>query len=684
MPKRHRLKLYGALCKLQRVAFIPQRLKQTLVITLCALTWSHSSIALDTSPLEVYRDYISTNPALLDQHRRHYLSAREALRRGQMVNYRKYRDRLHGYVLTPYLDFFELNRRLRRLPFDDVDKFLQSHPSTYLSSKLRQRWLHQLAQRSRWQDFLNYYDASVVNSTSLQCQALLAHHKAGDSGALNQVTALWNVEHSQPKECDGIFKAWISAGKRTQVLNWQRFNKAIDAGNRTLARYLAKSLQGQQLVLANLHLEIYSHPHRIRQRHRFQQQTPAMQKIILHGITRYARHDPMTALYEWRRYDAQQLFKDQQRLATQQQLAMQLVKRGHQASADKLVSNIPQITSDKVTEFLLRDALKQQDWPKIYRYLQHLPAAEQQSERWLYWQARALEKLQLAAPNLPTPTQIYTQLAMQRSFYSFLAADKLGSSYQLSDHPVTPARSVTLAITNHPTTRRARELKAVNDQLNANREWRYMTSRFNSEEEHIAAAKLAHHWGWHHKTITSMASAKSWDDLRLRFPLAYNKQVFAAAQQQQVSPLLLFSIARQESAFAETAASPAGAMGLMQLMPKTARYTAKKAGIKYRKSDLFKADKNIQLGSVYITELLNRYQGNRILAAAAYNAGPHRVDTWLKKSDKSLPHDIWIETIPYKETRKYVQNVLAYSVIYGYRTGTTPAMLSPSELEKTL
>lgn len=666
------------------MAFIAQRLKQIFVVTACLLAWSHSSRALEASALEVYRDYITTNPALLDQHRRHYLSAREALRRGQMVNYRKYRDRLHGYALTPYLDFFELNRRLRRLPSSDVDKFLQSHSGTHLGDKLRQRWLHQLAQRSRWSEFLSYYDDSLDNSTRLQCQALLARHKTGDSSALNQVTALWNVEHSQPKECDAIFKSWINAGKRSQALNWQRFNKALDAGNRTLARYLAKSLQGQQLALANLHLEIYSHPHRIRQRHRFQQQTPDMQKIILRGITRYARHDPLTALSQWRRYDAQQLFNDEQRLATQQQLAMQLVRRGHQNAADKLVGHIPQITSDKVTQYLLRDALKQQDWPKIYRYLQHLPVQEQQSERWLYWQARASEELQLADPNLPTANQIYTQLAMQRSFYSFLAADKLGRNYQLSDHPVTPANAVTQAITNHPTTRRARELKAVNDQLNANREWLYMTSRFNSEEEHIAAAKLAHQWGWHHKTITSMASAKSWDDLRLRFPLAYNKQVFAAAQQHQVSPLLLFSIARQESAFAENAASPAGAMGLMQLMPNTARYTAKKAGIKYRKSDLFKADKNIQLGSVYITELLNRYQGNRILATAAYNAGPHRVDTWLKKSGKSLPYDIWIETIPYRETRKYVQNVLAYSVIYGYRTGTIPAMLSPSELGKTL
>ncbi len=685
MPTRHRLTRFRPLDRLRSlfVDLRPRAVTFSSLLSLCLI--SINSFALESSFQSVnYNLLTSTNPAMLVQQRQHYLSAREALRRGQMVNYRKYRDRLHGYPLAAYLDFFELNRKLRRLPINDVDKFLNDHPNTYVGDKLRQRWLHQLAKHSRWTDFLQYYDDKVVSSTSLKCRALYARHKTGDAQALTEVAELWNVEHSQPKECDNLFKAWITAGLRTPELNWDRFNKAIKARNRTLARYLAKSLEGQQAKLANLHLEVYSHPQRIRQRHRFQQQTPDMQSIILHGLTRYARHDPLTALYEWRRYDAQQLFDDQQRLATQQQLAMQLVKRGHQKSADQLVSGIAQITSDKVTEFLIRDALKQQDWSKIYRYLQHLPEQEQQSEKWLYWRARALEQLQITDPNFATPQQIYTQLAMERSYYSFLAADKLGYNYQLSDHPVTPAADVTLSIINHPATQRARELKAVGDQLNANREWLYMTSRFNSEDEHIAAAKLAHQWGWHHKTITSMASAKSWDDLRLRFPLAYNKHVFSAAQQHQVSPLLLFSIARQESAFAETAASPAGAMGLMQLMPRTARSTARKAGIKYNKRDLLKADTNIQLGSFYITELLNRYQGNRILAAAAYNAGPHRVDTWLKSSASNLPHDVWVETIPYKETRKYVQNVLAYSVIYGYRTGTTPAMLSPSEQRKTL
>ena len=147
---------------------------------------------------------------------------------------------------------------------------------------------------------------------------------------------------------------------------------------------------------------------------------------------------------------------------------------------------------------------------------------------------------------------------------------------------------------------------------------------------------------------------------------------------------MLFAITRQESAFSADARSPAGAMGLMQLMPSTAKMTARKAGIKFKKHDLLQPEKNIALGSHYLTSLLKQFDGNRILAAAAYNAGPHRVKQWLKKSKETLAHDIWIETIPFKETRHYVQNVLAYSVIYGYRTGTVPSLLSDKETNQQL
>jgi soluble lytic murein transglycosylase len=630
---------------------------------------------------------LSNNPAgattLLDEQRKHYLRARQALRQGHMVTFRKHRDRLHGYSLKIYLDYYELNRRLRRLPYQDVDTFLGRYADSHLGHKLRTRWLYQLGQHKQWRQFLNYYQPQTGN-TRLQCLFLQARLEQGDAAALEEVETLWNVEHSQPNECTPLFKRWIREGGLTQEIAWERFNKAIETRNRGLAGYVLKQLEGDKKKLAELYLEVDRKPIRIRQHQRFLAQTEDMQNIILHGLNRYARRDPLTALYEWSRYDAQQLFDNRKRLQTQQQLIVQLMRKGYREAAQGLANQVPQLDNNKLTEILIRDALKQLDWAKVYAYLRQLPPAEQQSDRWLYWRARAMDILGIDDPAYPTPRQIYAQLALERSFYAFLAADILGSNYRLGDRPANPGNAEILYVSSLPASQRARELLAVGDTLNANREWLHMSTRFTRESQHIAAAKLAHRWGWHHKTITSLASARSWDDLQMRFPLAYNKHMFAAAQRHQVSPLLLFAIARQESAFAANARSPAGALGLMQLMPGTARQTARKVGVRYRKSDLLKPEHNIKLGSYYITELLQQFNNNRILATAAYNAGPHRVTRWLKETESNLPADVWVEVIPFRETRKYVQNVLAYSVIYGYRTGTTPEMLTPLEAKETL
>jgi len=160
--------------------------------------------------------------------------------------------------------------------------------------------------------------------------------------------------------------------------------------------------------------------------------------------------------------------------------------------------------------------------------------------------------------------------------------------------------------------------------------------------------------------------------------LAYKKEIDLAAHKTKMDANLIYAVARQESAFSEKARSSAGAMGLMQLMPSTAKQTARKAGVPYKRNDLYSANTNVHLGSQYLNQLLQKYDGNRILATAAYNAGPHRVNKWLKdKGD--INFDVWIETIPFKETRGYVQNVLAYSVIYAHRLGKSGTMITEKE-----
>lgn len=625
-----------------------------------------------------------TSPKSLDplqQQRQHYLSARDALQKGQLKSYKKHRDQLLNYPLTPYLDYFELRRRLSRLPYDDVDQYLGNTSHALLKSRLTRQWLNTLAQKKRWHDYRTYYVAS--ENTVLQCFALEARIRTGDRTALEEVAPLWNVGRSQPDECDPLFKLWHNTEHFTQALAWQRFVKAMSNGKTRLARYIAKRFDTEFKPYADLYLEVHRTPSVLKHTHRFREQSPRMHDIILHGIKRYARQDAELAYQQWQRYDAQQLFDDERRFSTQQTIASRLVRQGQQQLAENLIQQIPQLTSETLLEGLIREFLKEMHWDKALAYITRLPEPLQQSERWRYWRARALEQQSDPTQNNAEAQALYTELALQRGYYGFLAADRLGHQYNLGDSPSTIAPQLMGELANRQEVLRARELLMVDDALNARREW-FHFSQTLTPQQHIAAAKLASQWGWHHNTIISLASAKHWDDLQLRFPLAYNKQVLSTAQKLQVSPLLLYAITRQESAFAVDARSPAGAMGLMQLLPSTAKMTARKAGLRYRKHDLLSPEMNIELGSRYITTLLKQFDGNRILATAAYNAGPRRVKGWLKETDKQLPYDVWIEIIPFKETRKYVQNVLAYSVIYGYRMGTVPSLLSAHETNQPL
>jgi soluble lytic murein transglycosylase len=252
------------------------------------------------------------------------------------------------------------------------------------------------------------------------------------------------------------------------------------------------------------------------------------------------------------------------------------------------------------------------------------------------------------------------------------------------DLPIQPNEAEIIDLAQQPGIQRAIELFHIGETTTANREW-YYTTRNLSESQWQAAAELANRHQWDNRSIMSMIKASYWNDMSLRFPLTYQPPMTKAGKQLNVESNLLLAIARQESALSPNAVSPAGARGLMQMMPATAKNTARKFGIKYRNSnDLFNVDKNIDLCSKYYKQLLEQFNNNRIVASAGYNAGPHRANRWLEKSDGLLDFDMWVETIPFKETRGYVQNILAFSAIYKYRMGQIPQMLTPHERAQKL
>ncbi|RLA03373.1 MAG: lytic murein transglycosylase, partial [Gammaproteobacteria bacterium] len=264
----------------------------------------------------------------------------------------------------------------------------------------------------------------------------------------------------------------------------------------------------------------------------------------------------------------------------------------------------------------------------------------------------------------PKPADfIFTKLAKERSFYGYLSAEKLNKDYKMVNNPIVVAPKAYKRLKRQEQFRVVVELIAVNKVMEARRQWWYVISKLNKSDI-LMAAKYAEELKWKQVAIYTIAKAKYWDDVSVRFPLAYKSQVQKNAQIQQLNPAIIYGLIRRESAFNKTAQSPVGARGLMQIMPKTGQQIARELKEKWKTTNsLFNADTNVKYGSYYYKKLLNQFDGNYALAAAAYNAGPHRVKRWLP-TDKPLAADIWVETIPFKETRGYVSAVLTYALIY--------------------
>ncbi len=616
----------------------------------------------------------------LIEQRYHYELAKSALNGKKLAEYHKHYALLGDYPLVPYLDYSLIKQTIYDFDFATIDRFLATNRGTFLGYRLREQVLYALANKRRWSDYLAYYDPQMEQK-ALQCYHLYARVSLGDNQAFAEVPAIWTEGKSQPKQCDPLFKKWRRQGGLSDEIAWKRFHNAMQNNKRSLARYVSGLMSDTYKAHAAEYLGVHAYPGRIKQHRRFTKASHKTQQIIAHGIKRFARIDPKQALYHWELYEAQQLFPKEITLDTKIYLVKKLASKGFTAEAEALIRHSGELRQREVVERMLREALRNEQYGKVVEWIHYLDADARASDRWRYWLARAQDELGVTGQT--SSTEIYRALSQRRSFYGFLAADILNREYALGHRPSEVTASTKLVVANMPAIKRAKELWLKGNYREAQAEWRFAT-RSMSARELAAAGKIARRWGWYNKGIHAMIRGNYWDDLDIRFPLAYRETVEKISTKTAVEDILIYAIARQESAFSEQARSSAGAMGLMQLMPGTARQTARKTGIQHRDSYLFDPEYNINLGSRYLNELLGQFNGNRILAAAAYNAGPHRVEKWIKRAPLELPFDVWIETIPFKETRGYVQNVLAFSVIYAYRLGRERDLVTDLELNNSL
>jgi len=598
----------------------------------------------------------------LAQQRQYYDQAKSALARGDSGPFQMYRAALADYPLEPYLEYDELTARLKTASNAEIEKFLAEHGDLPQANWMKLRWLRWLAERGDWQPFVQYYDPKL-NFVELDClygQYQLGHNlkAAGYANA----EKLWMTGKTLPAACDAFFAQWAADGQLTEQKRWQRAKLAAQVRNYALANQLVNSLNSLA-PQGKLLLSVAQKPDMLNNPGQFLPADEAMSDVVGLGLRRLAKQDPQKALSMLDGYSASMHFSREEQVEIAKEIGLTLARSYDDRALEVMTKYDPDLRDNTVTEWRLRLLLRLGRWEDAYELTRRLPKDLADTNRWRYWEARSLE---LAQPNSPLIPTLYKTVAKERDFYGFLAADRTQAPYQLTNRPLILSQAVINKVRNTPGIRRALEFHDRGQIVDGRREWYHVTRRFNRDEM-VAQAKLAYDMQWYFPAIRTISQAQYWDDLDIRFPMAHRNTLVREAQLRGLHSSWVFAITRQESAFMDDARSGVGATGLMQLMPATAKETARKFSIPLASpQQVLDPDTNIQLGAAYLSQVHAQFNGNRVLASAAYNAGAGRVRQWLKGANH-LAFDVWVESIPFDETRQYVQNVLSYAVIYGQK-----------------
>ena len=581
---------------------------------------------------------------------------------------------LRAYPLYPYLQAARLKRDLRLAPDPAavdtrIVDFLKTYGDQPVGRALRRAWLPELAKRKSWTLFYAQY-GDTSGDAALRCDLLQARIALDQTKDLAPaIIEQWLSGRDLPGECEPAFD-WLRSRKLLPAsLVDQRARLALAAGNSRLAQSLGRNLAPEVAAPLRQWAALIEQPQRELDRLIAEPERAVESAALLDGWTRLAKSDPDAALQRLqpllgaRKLDAA--------AASPYQRAMALgLAWSRRPEALTYFSRIAAADiDDRTAEWNVRAALWAGDWPRAAQALAAMSPALHALPRWRYWTARAAE-LQGDSAGAQAG---YTALAAADNYYAALASARLGQPYAPHPQAVTINTAQAAQIAQKPAFIRAHELLLCDLKPLAAAEWQAGLDALDPALR-IQAAVLALHWGWYEQGIASASKQGVFDDYELLYPRPYDVPVHTAVALTQLPEDLIYAILRQESLYDAEVTSRAGALGLLQLMPDTAQRVARRwQRPPPPREQLFDPVVNVSLGSAELHDLLEQFGGQVPLAIAAYNAGPNAAARWLPDAPRDAA--VWIENIPYNETRDYVQRVLWHSLVFGWRRSGEPQKL---------
>jgi soluble lytic murein transglycosylase len=592
------------------------------------------------------------------EQRQAFSRAWQAAAAGERTAFEQALPGLQDYLLFPYLRYEDLRHRRAQVSAGEMAGFLAAHGDWAFSPGLTTAWLRTLGAQGRWDELLAHAGGS--DDSEVRCHFTHARIVHGDTEGCYPRPRI--AGRSQPDACDPVFRWLQDQGGITPGLAWERIRLAMEARQPRLALYLARYLGEAERGWADRWYQQDRVGYRGLDQAAQWPDTDKRRDIVDYGLRRLARNDPDRA---WR------LHQD-----LGPHIAWAVDQQGHILreialwSAVEGISETPQrmravpqaVRDDRLLEWWARHDLARGNWQEVLQTIDHMSPTAVEDSRWRYWKARALLETGAEAEG----TALLAALAGEASYHGFLAADRLGLPYTVCPEAPVVAAGAVDALAGQSGFDRALELRRAGMGNWARSEWVMAARRLDREGLRTAAA-LAVREDWPQMAIFALGDSGDQRWYEWRFPLDYAPLVDASATGLRLDAAWVMGLMRSESALAEDAVSPAGARGLMQVTPGTARQLAQRHGLSYSDADqLLQAEDNIRFGTSYLRDLLDRYGGNPVLATGAYNAGPNAVDRWLVERPAGEPA-IWVETLPYFETRDYIPRVLAFTTLYDWR-----------------
>jgi soluble lytic murein transglycosylase len=583
-------------------------------------------------------------------------------------------EALQAYPLYPYLQAARLQRQVADAPDPLVDQqvmaFLDANAGSLWTRELRRFWLGSLADRAAWETFLRYYDDSVADA-ALRCQQLAARLQTIPEGASpdafrESALARWLSPDDQPAQCNGVFGWLKEQGALTDDLVEQRARLALKYGRAKLAKSLAAPLPEERAQPLLRWAALIATPKPELEKLIGKPDTPVEDDAVFDAFQRLARADGADALEVYRKLAQTRHVPKQRRHEFLRVLATGLAL-DRQPEAIEYYDDLPdKALEERDFEWRLRAGLWNGEWKRTLKWLEHSPETIRSQSRWRYWRARALDE----TGKDEAARKIYEELVQENGYHSVLAMQRLDRAFTPHHRPYADNPEVQMRLSQIPALQRAREASAVGEYAWIGAEWKSGIEGLSAEQR-LQAAKLAGSWGMLEQAVTATAAQQQFDDLELLYPRPYEREIAEGAALSGLPPELIRSVMRQESLYRPDAVSSANAIGLLQLLPGAARDTAKRWSMPTpTPEDLKKPHINVPLGSAHLREATDDFGGRVIFALCAYNAGPRPLRKWLPNEPRDA--EIWIENIPYNETRTYVQRILWNMVVYRWRATGEP------------